>query len=153
MATEYLTCKLCGFEFAKDDSLCQHQCPLGAMCNMVRCPSCHYEFPPRMKRVSWMKRIFDRGKADTYDLPAGVVTLRDLKRGDRARVLCVGNETSTRYNNLAVFGMISGAEVTLEQQQPSCVVKVGETELALDPDIAREILVEPIPQDASLTTA
>jgi hypothetical protein len=39
--------------------------------------------------------------------------------------------------------------VTIVQQQPACVIKVGETELALDRAIAREILVEPGDSDPS----
>jgi len=42
---------------------------------------------------------------------------------------------------LAVYGMTAGARVTLQQKQPSFVVRVGETELALEADIARQILV------------
>jgi Fe2+ transport system protein FeoA len=45
---------------------------------------------------------------------------------------------------LAVFGLTPEAEITLIQHLPSCVVQVGETELAIDPEIADEILVEPL---------
>jgi Fe2+ transport system protein FeoA len=38
---------------------------------------------------------------------------------------------------------VPGAELRIVQQQPACVIRVGETELALDREIAREILVEP----------
>ena len=48
-----------------------------------------------------------------------------------------------------MFGVVPGAVVTIVQQQPACVIKVGETELALDREIAREILVEP--EDADLS--
>jgi hypothetical protein len=30
------------------------------------------------------------------------------------------------------------------QQQPACVIQIGETELALDLEIARDILVQPL---------
>jgi hypothetical protein len=32
----------------------------------------------------------------------------------------------------------------LVQHQPACVIRIGETELALDADIARDILVQPL---------
>jgi len=35
--------------------------------------------------------------------------------------------------------------VTLVQRRPSCVIRIGETELALDLEIAEEILVQPRP--------
>jgi Fe2+ transport system protein FeoA len=38
---------------------------------------------------------------------------------------------------------VPGAEVTLIQRRPACVVKIGETELALDPEIAADLLVRP----------
>ena len=40
-----------------------------------------------------------------------------------------------------MFGLVPGARIRLIQRQPACVVKVGETELALDPEIARDVLV------------
>jgi Fe2+ transport system protein FeoA len=57
-------------------------------------------------------------------------------------VLCLGAGTATWHNNLAVFGLVPGAEVEVVQQRPAPVVRVGETELALDAAIAREIMVE-----------
>ena len=57
---EYLTCPMCGFGFEKDDTLCAHGCPLGALCNLIRCPSCAYEFPQTPRAVSWLRRLFKR---------------------------------------------------------------------------------------------
>ena len=78
-----------------------------------------------------------------YDeLPEGIKAVTELAGGDRATVVCMGGQNPARHNTLAVFGLVPGAEVVLVQQQPSCVVRVGETDLALDRDIAREILVQ-----------
>ena len=52
MAERFLTCPLCGFEFAPADTLCQHGCPLRTACNLVRCPMCAYEFPETPHSVS-----------------------------------------------------------------------------------------------------
>ncbi len=142
MVTEYLTCSLCGFEFEKEDTLCLHGCPLGAMCNLVRCPSCEYEFPMTSpSKPSWFERLFKRGNGNRTDLPDGVRTVREMRGGERAKVLCLGGGSSSRNNSLAVFGLVPGAEVTVVQQRPSCVLRVGETELALDTEIASDILV------------
>lgn len=139
---EYLNCPLCGFEFEKLDTLCAHGCPLGGSCNFVRCPSCQYEFLEHQRKLSWLQRLFGREEAQRPRLPEGVVPLRELKRGEQARVVCLGGDNGSRHNALAVFGLVPEAEIKLVQQLPSCVVQVGETELAVDPDIAREILVE-----------
>jgi DtxR family Mn-dependent transcriptional regulator len=55
--------------------------------------------------------------------------------------------TSDRHNSLAVFGVVPGAEITLLQQQPACVVQIGETQLALDPEIAESILLDDVDGD------
>lgn len=137
----YLTCPFCGFEFERTDALCHHGCPFNSVCNLARCPSCDYEFPERPASTgSWLRRIFRRpGRAATSS--DGLATLRDLAAGQCAQVICAARENASRSDALAVFGLVPGAEVTLIQQSPSCVVRVGETDLALDPEIAREILV------------
>jgi Fe2+ transport system protein FeoA len=56
-------------------------------------------------------------------------------------VLCLGGQNTSRHNALAVFGLVPGAEISVVQQRPACVVRVGETELALDTEIACEIFV------------
>jgi Fe2+ transport system protein FeoA len=143
MAGDYLTCPFCGFEFAKHDTLCQHGCPLGSLCGLIRCPNCQYEFAETPRTVTllggWLKR---KRPLPVRNLPAHVLTVSDLARGEHARVVCLGAGSSQRHNHLAVFGVVPGADVELIQQKPSCVLRVGETELGLDPEIAREILVE-----------
>ena len=136
----YLTCPLCGFEFDRADALCHHGCPFNAVCHLARCPSCDYEFPQRPAAGSWLRRLFRR-PGRTAASADGLATLSDLPAGQRARVVSAARENASRSDALAVFGLVPGAEVTLVQQSPSCVVRVGETDLALDPEIAREILV------------
>ena len=138
---EYLTCPFCGFEFLREDTLCEHGCPLGAMCGLVRCPNCQYEYPEKPQSLTWLQRVFRRPSPYT-DLPEHVITVQELKPGERARVLCLGTGGPQRHNSLAVFGLVPGAEIVLVQHHPSPVIQVEETELALDPAIAREVLVE-----------
>jgi len=77
-------------------------------------------------------------------LPPGVRTAAELKPGQRATVLCLGSTVTDRHRTLTVYGLGPDAEITLVQQQPACVIRIGETELALDTDIARDILVQPL---------
>lgn len=141
---EYLRCPLCGFEFERLDTLCAHGCPLGRSCNFVRCPSCQYEYPPQPRKVSLLARLLGRRKPGQPGLPEGIRSLDELKSGERARVVCLGGDNGSRHNNLAVFGLVPEAEITLLQHYPSCVVQIGETELAIDSVIARDVLVEPL---------
>ncbi len=143
MADEFVTCSLCGFEFEPQDTLCSHGCPLGAMCGLIRCPSCEYEFPRTPRGVTWVERLLRRSPSPVA--PSGPYrSVQDLAPAQRAVVRCVGSSRAGRPNRLAVFGLVPGAEITVLQQHPSCVLRVGETDLALDRAIAREIVVEPV---------
>ena len=48
-----------------------------------------------------------------------------------------------RVTRRLLFGLVPGSEIELVERQPAYVIRVGETELALDAEIAREILIEP----------
>ncbi len=139
MTTEYRVCPLCGFEFDKTDTVCEHGCPLSTMCKLVRCPSCEYEFPEEPQFISWFGRIFGRKRCAE---PTAVRTVADLKVGERAVVIGFGGGHGGRHHSLAVFGLVPEADIIVLQQRPACVVRVGETELALDGEIAREIVVQ-----------
>lgn len=144
MAEHFLTCPLCGFEFQKSDSLCHHGCPLGAMCNLARCPACEYEFPEQLPGKSWLRRLFQKGGAAAVPpLPEdGLLTVKNLAAGESAEVLCLAGDSSARRNHLAVFGLVPGSEVRLVQRHPSFVLEIGETVLALDSDVAGDIVVK-----------
>ncbi len=141
--TCWVTCPMCGFEFDRDDTLCGHGCPLGSLCNLVRCSNCGYEFPDAPRRKSWLKKLLSRPHRSPR-LPPDVRAVSALDPGQMGRVECLGQRNGSRYGTLSAFGIVSGAEVTLVQRQPACVVRIGETELALDPEIAAELLVRPI---------
>jgi ferrous iron transport protein A len=134
-------CPFCGFEFEKADTLCTHGCPLSSACDLTRCPSCEYEFPLRPDKPPWWRGLFQGQRREPVPRPDKTLTVRDLKSGQRARVVALGGGSGVRRNTLAVFGLAPGAELELIQRQPAFVLRVGETELALDPDIAGEILI------------
>ena len=136
MAIDYLTC-----------TLCAHGCPLGALCHLVRCPACEYEFPETPPTVSFVKRLLRRRLPTVAGLPPGVRTASELRPGQRAKVLCLGSTVTDRHRTLTVYGLAPEAELTVVQQYPACVIRIGETELALDPEIARDILVQPLDDD------
>lgn len=140
-----LRCSLCGLEFEQTDTVCAHGCPMGVTCGHVRCPNCSFEFPAPGHTAGWIGRLFGRTNGSGLALVAGsTVTLDRLRSGDRCRLQRLGCGSSGRRNTLTVFGMTPGTEITLLQRHPSYVVKVGETELGLDEEIAREIYVQPI---------
>jgi Fe2+ transport system protein FeoA len=144
-APDYLHCSLCGLEFEKTDTVCAHGCPLGIACGHVRCPNCAFEFPEPPKSMRWLRRVFGRRKKiDLEALNGATVTLDRLDSGTRCELQHLGCGSNSRRNTLTVFGMTPGTEMELLQRQPSFVVRVGETEVGLDEEIAREIYVKPI---------
>lgn len=150
----FLSCPLCGFEFAPMDTLCEHGCPLRSACGLVRCPMCDYEFPETPKAVSWLRGSLAallrglRGKRHrpsavraALSPPPRMLTVRELASGERAEVVHLGEESPDRSNALTVFGLAPGTEIELIQRHPSYVVQVGETLLALDAEVAGSIVV------------
>jgi Fe2+ transport system protein FeoA len=154
MADNFLTCPMCGFEFDRDDTLCAHGCPLGPVCNLLRCPSCEYEFPETPRRVSWLAKLFGRREPAEGEsrLPAEVRRVTELRRGEEAEVLCLGDTRSPRLGSLAAFGVVPGSRISLVQTRPSCVIRVGETETAIDREIGEEILVRPAETEPEAAT-
>ena len=148
MADGFVVCPFCGFEFEPEDTLCRHGCPMHTTCGLLRCPGCDYEFPQRPAAVSWFARLF---KSAPGEPPCGrYCTLDELEDGAAVEVVSVP-VAGRRRNTLAVFGLVPETTITLLQKRPACVVKVGETELALDPEIAEGIVVkrpaEPVASD------
>jgi DtxR family transcriptional regulator, Mn-dependent transcriptional regulator len=143
MAEHFLTCPLCGFEFRNSDSLCHHGCPFNGLCTLNRCPYCEYEFPEGPQKGSWLRRLLKRKETAVPPLPdEGVLTVRSLAAGEKAEVLCLAGDSPSRRNHLAVFGLVPGSEIRLLQRHPSFVVEIGETVLALDADVAGDIVLK-----------
>jgi Fe2+ transport system protein FeoA len=137
--SDCLHCPLCGFDFEKQDTDCAHGCPLGRFCKLVRCPNCLYEFPERPESIGLLQWLFHRPRRvmprrDSIPLP-------ELDEGESSELVCLSREQASRRNTLAVYGLVPGCCLELRQKRPAFVVRVGETELALEPSIARGILV------------
>ncbi|MBI3540920.1 MAG: ferrous iron transport protein A, partial [Deltaproteobacteria bacterium] len=47
-------------------------------------------------------------------------------------------------DRLAVLGILPGSNIWIHQKRPSYVVRVGQTDIAMDPDIVRDIYVKKI---------
>ncbi|MCX7827119.1 MAG: ferrous iron transport protein A [Verrucomicrobiae bacterium] len=136
---DYIRCPLCGFEFARADTPCARGCPLSKSCNLISCPNCCYEFPPEPPVVSWWKRLLSRHEPPKP--PRDLFSLPELEEGEHAELVSLNSEKVSRRNTLAIYGLVPGSRLVLLQKRPSFIVRVGETELALETDIAREIVV------------
>jgi DtxR family Mn-dependent transcriptional regulator len=134
---ELFHCPLCGFKFEKADAVCTHGCPLGKFCKLIKCPSCQYEFPEPSRPLRWLARWLHAPLAS-----AGTLDLTQIEAGETVEFAGMAPGAEGRGRALAVYGMTPGAFVTLQQKQPAFVLRVGETELALEKDIARQILIK-----------
>jgi DtxR family Mn-dependent transcriptional regulator len=73
-----------------------------------------------------------------------VTGLPTFEVGATGRIVFIAPKFHDRMDRLAALGVIPGSEIRLHQRSPSYVIEVGETTIALDPEIAREIYVKPV---------
>ena len=111
-------------------------------CNLICCPSCRYEFPESARLVSWLRRLFRRRGDGAGRVSPGLLSLPDLAVGEPGELVSVSSPNAARRHALAVYGLVPGSRLVLQQKSPACIVRIGETELALDLAIAREIHVK-----------
>jgi DtxR family Mn-dependent transcriptional regulator len=71
-----------------------------------------------------------------------VTGLPSFELGATGRIVFIAPKFHDRMDRLAALGVIPGSEIRLHQRSPSYVIEVGETTIALDPEIAREIYVK-----------
>jgi Fe2+ transport system protein FeoA len=139
----YFHCALCGFEFEKHSASCATTCVLARHCKLVRCPNCGYEFPEPSQAPGWLQKLLGRRSA----APATGRELFSLDEGSEGatyELVCLNGSHESRRTALAVYGLVPGCRLSLSQKRPSFVVRVGETELAFEGSIAREIFVKPV---------
>lgn len=71
-----------------------------------------------------------------------VGSLTDLQIGEEAKIVFISSKYHARLDRLSSLGIIPGGVIRLHQKQPTYVIRIGETELALDRDLAKEIFVK-----------
>lgn len=70
-----------------------------------------------------------------------VMPLTDLKSGDKAKVSYIVTKHHERLDKLSSMGLLPGVQIRLHQRQPTYIIQMGETQIALDTAIARDIYV------------
>jgi ferrous iron transport protein A len=139
-----MRCQLCGYEFDETALACHASCALGKNCAIICCPNCGHQTvdESRSKLAQVFRRVLARAPHQVDDHKAGVCRLSDLKPGQSATVVAVESHSPARLERLSVFGIMPGCQLTLEQQHPTFVLRVGFTELSLEREVADEILIE-----------
>lgn len=73
-----------------------------------------------------------------------VSRLSDFEVGSRGRIVFIIPSEAARLGRLGSMGIAPGSMIKLLQKMPSCVIQIEETTIALDLDIAKEILVKKV---------
>jgi Fe2+ transport system protein FeoA len=71
-----------------------------------------------------------------------MLRLSSLASGQRARVIDVISRDPAQAHRLSCLGVTPGVIVTVLQTFPGVIFQCDETELAIEPDVARSIVVE-----------
>lgn len=71
----------------------------------------------------------------------GVVALTEMKPGDPGEIAYLAAGDVRKMQKLMSMGVLPGTSVTLLRTYPSYIFKVGQSEFAVDEDLAREIFV------------
>ncbi len=71
-----------------------------------------------------------------------VTGLPHFELGAPGRIVFIAPKFHDRMDRLAALGVIPGSQIRLHQRSPSYVIEIGETTIALDPEIAGEIYVK-----------
>jgi len=144
--TAYFHCSLCGFDFDPTGANCHTGCILAKHCKLVKCPSCGYEFPEPSRGPAWLAKLTGRNRAATahYATTRGLMPLDEALEGVSYELVSLNGSHSSRKSALAIYGLVPGCRLSLTQKRPSFIVRVGETELAFEGNVARDIYVKPI---------
>ena len=71
-----------------------------------------------------------------------VIPLEDLGLGEEGRIVFIAPKSHQRLDRLSTLGIVPGSIVRMHQKNPSHVLQIGETTLALDKDIVKDIYVK-----------
>ena len=73
-----------------------------------------------------------------------VAPLADLLPGEQAKIVFITPGSHSRLDRLSAMGLVPGSIVKLHQKRPSYVIQLGETMIAVDKDITKEIFVKKV---------
>jgi len=71
------------------------------------------------------------------------IPLPQLRSGQSACVIEVRSSDPARLDRLGAYGLVPGSLVRLTQRRPTFILRLGETEVAIDDAVAGQIMVEP----------
>lgn len=149
-----MRCPMCRAEIddgANAEGVCG-SCPLygwsdGCLVQLVACPRCGYHSLPQ-EYASESREPPDLESLSELELRPpeaieGAQPLTSLRSGARARVVGFDGLRSKNLQRLVAHGLVPGVRVEVLQRLPAYVLKIYETELAIESAVARTIAVVP----------
>ncbi len=73
-----------------------------------------------------------------------VTPLEELGLGEEGRIVFIVPKSHHRLDRLSTLGLVPGSVVRMHQKNPSHVLQIGETTLALDKEIVKDIYVKKV---------
>jgi len=73
-----------------------------------------------------------------------VIPLEELGLGEEGRIVFIAPKSHQRLDRLSTLGIVPGSILRMHQKNPSYVLQIGETTLALDREIVKNIYVKRI---------
>ncbi len=141
---ETFTCPMCGFLYNPQDQSACPSCPLHQNCTMVCCPACgHTTIDPAQSTLArWATRLLKPERHDAKPPPKDRTTLLDIRPGGQARVVEFLSLSAVQVENLQAYGLAPGHLLQVLQHAPVTVIQIGNTELALEAELASQVEVE-----------
>jgi len=75
------------------------------------------------------------------DIKPLITSVRQVQKHLPVKIAFMTPNIHERFQRLASMGVTPGTEIVVRQRHPSIVIQVGETEIAIDDEIASEIFV------------
>ncbi len=78
-----------------------------------------------------------------------VQPLTTLRVGASARITFISATAHRRLDRLAALGIVPGTRLLLKQRAPSYIIAVGETEIAIEASVAKDVFVRELTASAA----
>jgi DtxR family Mn-dependent transcriptional regulator len=79
-----------------------------------------------------------------HEIKPFVIPLSEARLSDTYRIVFITPKSHMRLDRLAILGILPGSDIRIHQKKPSYVIRAGETDVALDPDIVSDIYVKKV---------
>lgn len=142
-------CPMCGaaLDLEAQARACR-RCPLfhlarGCVLKLIRCPSCGYHSLAHER--SRPSRDAQEALTRSSELREGrdVRPLNELDPGRGAHVVGFKGLDERTLQRLVAYGLAPGVRLLMLQQRPACILKVHQTELALEDALAGTVYITP----------